>query len=148
MTEPEAMTETEFQCDIHENETLLHDGDGGFLCEQCDRAYIDSLKEDPTDEFVDYYERSSKKYDLIEIIWHLMTQKQKEEILKDLWDEEESDEEDDDVCQCCKGINSKDCKADCIFYCESCKLYLPIKQRGLYNDDGEKCLACLNQTQE
>lgn len=98
MAHPKAYKETELFCDVHQEEHLLTDGYEGFLCSVCDQAYIDSFNDYPTEEFYDYYDRSSKKSDLIEIIWHLMTQKQRAEILKDLLAEEDSDEEvEDDV---------------------------------------------------
>lgn len=31
-------TESEFYCDIHTDRLILHDGDGGFYCEECDEV--------------------------------------------------------------------------------------------------------------
>ena len=67
------------------------------MTEQTPQYQLDAKRENPTEEFYDYYDRSSKKSDLIELIWQLMTEQQRAEILKDLLAEEKEEEVEDDV---------------------------------------------------
>ena len=46
MENPEKGTESEYFCDVCEDEPLLHDGDGGYYCECCDG----DVMEDESDE--------------------------------------------------------------------------------------------------
>ncbi len=34
---------SEFYCDVHEDEHVLHDGDGGYYCQDCDEESVDDI---------------------------------------------------------------------------------------------------------
>jgi hypothetical protein len=68
------------------------------------QATLDAKRDNPSEEFYEYYERSSKKSDLIELIWQLMTEKQRAEILNEILAEQEDDEEDE--CEVCGTKNN------------------------------------------